>query len=244
LAQLIQGSLGLGYGVTSTTFLLSVGIIPSVVSSSVHTSGVFSSLIVGVSHFKMGNVNREIVLPLIASGSIGGVIGVYGLIVTPIIPLKILVGVILFMLGCLVLYRFTFNGKIHVDVGKKSARMLLVLGFIGAFLDAIGGGGWGPIVTPTLILNHNSPQKVVGSVNFAKFFVNVAITLAFFILIGFGGFDWSLIVAWIIGGLISAPIVILLSKKFVHKYRRRRFGQLLGLAVVILSLFTLMRVFL
>lgn len=224
--------------------MLSLGIIPSVASSSVHTSGVFSSLILGVSHFKMGNVKREIVLPLAVSGSIGGIIGVYVLIVTPTTPLKIIVGVILFLLGCLILYRFTFNGKIHVDVGEKSAGVLLLLGFAGAFLDAIGGGGWGPIVTPPLILNHNSPQKVLGSVIFAKFFVSLAITLSFFILIGFGGFDWNIIIAWIIGGLISAPIAVLFSKRLVQKHRRRRFGQLVGLAVVLLSLFTLFRAFL
>ena len=121
--------------------------------------------------------------------------------------------------------------------------MLLALGFIGAFLDAIGGGGWGPIVTPTLILNHNDPRKVVGSVNFARFFVTVAITTTFFILLGSGGFDWNLVVALITGGLISAPIAILLSKKLVHKRTRRRFGQLVGLVVIMLSVYTLLRGF-
>ncbi len=233
----------MGYGVTSTTFLLSLGIIPAIASSIVHTSGVFSSLITGAAHFKMGNVKREIVLPLIVSGSVGGVIGAYGVIFTPITPLKILVSIILLILGCIVLYRFTFNGKSHINVGKKSTKMLLALGFIGAFLDAIGGGGWGPIVTPTLMLNHNDPLKVVGSVNFAKFFVTVAITSTFFILLGFGGFDWNLIVALTIGGLISAPIAVLLSKKLLHKRTRRRFGQLVGLGVIMLSIFTLFRVF-
>ena len=236
----------MGYGVTSTTFLLSLGIIPAIVSSSVHTSGVFTSLITGAAHFKMGNVKREIVLPLIVSGSVGGVIGAYGVIFTPITPLKILVGIILLILGCLVVYRFTFNGKIHVNVGKKSTKILSGLRPFfnnSAFLDAIGGGGWGPIVTPTLMLNHNDPQKVVGSVNFAKFFVTVAITSTFFILLGFGGFDWNLIVAWTIGGLISAPIAVLLSKKLVHKHTQKRFGQLVGLGVIMLSIFTLLRSF-
>lgn len=240
LAQFINGSIGMGYGVTSTTFLLSFGIIPAIASSSVHTSEVFTSLISGAAHFKIGNVKREIVLPLIVSGSIGGIIGAYGVIFTPITPLKVLVGVILLILGCLVLYRFTFNGKIHVNVEKKSIKMLLALGFIGAFLDAMGGGGWGPIVTPTLILNHNDPRKVVGSVNFAEFFVTVAITSTFLIFLGPGRFDWGLVAALILGGLISAPIAVLLSKKLVHEHTRRRLGQLVGLGVIIVSIYTLL----
>jgi uncharacterized membrane protein YfcA len=243
LSQFINGSIGMGYGVTSTTFILSFGIIPAIASSSVHASGVFTSLISGAAHFKIGNVKREIVVPLIVSGILGGILGAIGVIFTPITPLKILVGVILLILGCLVLYKFTFNGKIHVNAGKKSTKMLLALGFIGAFLDAIGGGGWGPIVTPTLILNQDDPRKVVGSVNFAKFFVTVAITSTFFIFLGSGGFDWNLVVALATGGLISAPIAAFLCKKLVHKRMRKRFGQLVGLGVIMLSIYTLLRNF-
>jgi len=152
------------------------------------------------------------------------------------------VGVILLILGCLVLYRFTFNG-IHIKVEKKSTKMLLALGFIGAFLDAMGGGGWGPIVTPTLILNYSDPREVVGSVNFARFFVTVAITSTFFLLLGPGGFDWSLVVALIVGGLVSAPIAVLLCKKLVHDGARKRFGQLVGFGVILLSIYALFRVF-
>ncbi len=241
LAQFINGSIGMGYGVTSTTFLLSFGVIPAIASSSVHTSGIFTSLISGVAHFKIGNVKREIVLPLVVSGCIGGIIGAYGLIFTPITPLRVLVGVILLALGCLVLYRFTFDG-IHIKVKKKSTRTLLALGFMGAFLDAMGGGGWGPIVTPTLILNHNDPREVVGSVNFARFFVTVAIASTFFILLGPSGFDWSLVAALIVGGLISAPIAVLLCKRLVHCGTRRKFGQLVGFGVILLSIYMLFRV--
>lgn len=242
LSQFINGSIGMGYGVTSTTFLLSFGIVPAIASSSVHTSEVFSSFILGAAHFKIGNVKREIVLPLIVSGSIGGVLGAYGVIFTPIVPLKVLVGIILLALGCLVLYRFTFNG-IHIKVGrKKSTKVLFVLGFTGAFLDAMGGGGWGPIVTPTLILNHGDPREVVGSVNFSSFFVTVAITSTFFVLLGSTGFDWFLVVALLLGGLISTPIAIMLSKKLVHCSTRKRFGQLVGFGVILLSIYTLLKV--
>lgn len=243
LGQFINGSIGMGYGVTSTTFLLSFGIIPAIASSSVHTSEVFTSLISGAVHFKIGNVKREIVIPLIVSGILGGILGAIGLVFTPITPLKILVGVILLILGFLVLYRFTFKCKIQINVNKKSPRVLFALGFIGAFLDAMGGGGWGPTVTPTLLLNHNDPREVVGSVNFAEFFVTVAITSTFFILLGPSGFDWDLVVALILGGLISAPIAVLLSKKLVHCGVRRRFGQLVGIGVIMLSMYTLLRAF-
>jgi uncharacterized membrane protein YfcA len=242
LAQFINGSIGMGYGVTSTTFLLSFGVIPAIASSSVHTSGIFTSLFSGVAHFKIGNVKREIVLPLVVSGTMGGVIGAYGLVFTPIAPLRVLVGIILLALGCLVLYRFTLNGAL-IKVERKSTRVLLTLGFIGAFLDAMGGGGWGPTVTPTLILNHGDPREVVGSVNFARFFVTVAIASTFFILLGPSGFDWGLVVALIVGGLIAAPIAVLLCKRLVHCGTRKRFGQLVGIGVILLSIYTLFKVF-
>lgn len=240
LAQFINGSIGMGYGVTSTALLLFFGVIPSIASSSIHTSGIFTSLISGVAHFKIGNVKWEIVLPLVISGSIGGIIGAYGIILTPIKPLRVLVGVILLTLGCLVLYRYTFNG-IHINLKGKSTKMLLALGFIGALVDAMGGGGWGPTVTPTLILNHSDPREVVGSVNFARFFVTMTIASTFFILLGPTGFDWSLVAALIIGGLISAPIAVLLTKRLVHYGTRKKFGQLVGLGVILLSIYTLFK---
>jgi uncharacterized membrane protein YfcA len=237
LAQFINGSIGMGYGVTSTTFLLSLGIIPAIASSSVHLSGIFTSLISGAAHQKIGNVKKENVLPLAASGSIGGIMGAYVLVFTPVPPLKIIVVAILLILGCLVFYKFTLNGAL-VKVEKKSKRNLLVLGFIGAFVDAIGGGGWGPIVTSTLILNHSEPQEVVGSVNFARFFVTTTITITFIILLGLSGFNWILVAALILGGLIAAPISVLLCKKFLHRDTRKRFGQLVGFGLILLSLFT------
>jgi uncharacterized membrane protein YfcA len=241
LAQFINGSIGMGYGVTSTTFLLSFGVVPAIASSSVHTSGIFTSLFSGAAHFKIGNVKREIVLPLAVSGCIGGIIGAFGVVFTPIAPLKVLVGVILLALGCLVFYRFTFNGAL-IKVEKKSPRMLLALGFIAAFLDALGGGGWGPTVTPTLILNHSDPREVVGSVNFARFFVTATITLTFFFLLGPSGFNWSLVAALIVGGLISAPIAVLLCKRFLHCGTRKRFGQIVGVGLILLSIYTLFKV--
>jgi hypothetical protein len=239
IAQLVNGSIGMGYGVSSTTFLLSLGIYPVIVSASVHTAQIFTALVSGGAHLRLGNVKRDIILPLIAFGILGGVIGAYGCVVMPTISLKVMVGGILLAMGCIILYQFTFGRVIRYNTKIKSSKMLPALGFFAAFLDAMVGGGRGPIATSALILNKVEPSKVVGSVNFVRLFVTIAITSTFFTLLGPGGFNWGIVTALIIGGFISAPIAALISKKLPH----RRLGQLAGIGVILLSTYTLFRVF-
>ncbi len=234
LAQIIDGALGMGYGVTSSSFLISLGIPPLLASASVHTSELFTTLVSGVSHFKFGNIRKDLLWPLASFGVIGGIIGACGLVKLPSKPIKLVVGLILLVMGIIILYRFIFKHKIIVnyEIKKYSVNKLRALGFFAAFVDAIGGGGWGPVCTPALVVTGTEPNKAVGSVNLAEFFVTVAITSTFVLLIGTENFRWNLVFALLIGGVIAAPIAAFSCKRLP----RRLLGVSVGIIVIILSL--------
>lgn len=157
IAQIIDGALGMGYGVSSTFLLLSLGIPPSVASACVHTSEIFTTAVSGVCHFKFGNVDRKIFLRVLIPGVIGGVLGAYILCQLPGEKIKPFVAVYLLMMGLLILI------KVFKKVERKENKVRLVpLGFAGGFFDAIGGGGWGPIVTATLVAKGNNPRFAIG----------------------------------------------------------------------------------
>jgi len=233
LAQIIDGALGMGYGVVSSSLLISLGILPVIASASVHTAELFTTFFSGISHFKFGNVKKEIIQPLICFGVLGGIIGAIGLIKLPLKPTKLVVGLILLSMGMLILYHFLFKFNKFCSEGLKkySINKLRALGFFAAFIDAVGGGGWGPICTPTLVMTGTEPNKAVGSVDLAEFFVTLAITCSFILLMGIGKFNWQLIFALLIGGVIGAPIAAFICKRLP----KRLLGILVGILVIILS---------
>ena len=152
LAQLIDGALGMGYGVTSSAILISLGIPPPIASASVHTSELATTLVSGVSHFKFGNIRKDLLLPLISFGIIGGILGACGLVKLPPQPIKFTVGFILLTMCVVIIYRFMFRYKRTNNSGIRIYRVnrLRVLGFFAAFIDALGGGGWGRFAHPLL----------------------------------------------------------------------------------------------
>lgn len=229
---MIDGALGMGYGVISSALLISLGIYPAIASASVHTSEIFVTLVSGASHLKFGNTRKDLLRPLILFGIIGGIMGAYGLIKLPSQPIKLIIGFILLGLGTLIVHRFMFRYK-KTEPGMKvySVNKLRALGFFAAFIDAMGGGGWGPICTPALIVTGTEPNKAVGSVNLAEFFVTVAIASTFLLLIGPGNFRWDVVLPILLGGVIAAPIAASSCKKLP----RRLLGILVGIAVMILS---------
>ena len=233
LAQIIDGTVGMGYGVTSSSLLISFGIYPAISSASVHASELVVSFVSGISHFKFGNVRKELLWPLISFGIVGGVIGACGLVRLPSSLIRFSVGLILICLGALMTYKFIFKyNKSDIQKPKKySVNKLRILGFFAAFIDAIGGGGWGPICTHALIVNNTEPNKAVGSVNLAEFFVTLAISATFLLLLGFQKFYWGIVLWLIIGGVISAPIAAFLCKRLP----KRLLGILVGIVVIILS---------
>ena len=236
VAQLVDGTLGMGYGVTSSTLLLSLGLYPVMVSASVHTAEVATSFISGLAHWRMGNVRRGLWLPLALSGTVGGVLGALGVVTIPVALVTIAVSLVLFSMGAVMVYRFiTRNGHavngLYRTVNSYSRYKLYALGFFAAFIDALGGGGWGPICTPSLIITGSEPGKVVGSVNLAEFFVTVAITLTFIILVGPEQFRWDIVLLLMGAGFISAPLAAWLCTRLPH----RVLGILVGLLIMLLS---------
>jgi len=247
LAQFIDGTLGMGYGAFSATLLIAAGIYPALASASVHTAEIFTTLVSGGSHLWFGNVKKDWLLPLVIPGVVGGAAGAYFLASLPGDTMKPFVAGFLLLLGIVVLYRFGLS-KASAAVtepsgGKNSSRpvkslvKLPMLGFVAAFMDAFGGGGWGPIATPGLILTENTePRKVVGTVNLAEFFITIVISVTFIATLGWESFDWGLVGALVVGGVIAAPIAAYLCRRLPT----RVLGILIGLLLVGLNLRTLL----
>jgi len=240
VAQFVDGTLGMGYGVFSTSLLVGIGLAPAIASASVHTAEIVTTLISGVSHHYFGNVKKEIFLPLVIPGVTGAVAGAYLLSSIPGAKIKPYVSLILVAMGCLILYRFLRRERPEPQE-QLSAWKTSLLGLVAGFLDALGGGGWGPVATPTLILAGNGhPSEVVGSVNLAEFFVTVAAVVTFLFTIGAESFNWIVVLAMLIGGAIAAPIGAWVCKKLPH----RVLGLAIGVLLIGLNLRTLMQVWL
>jgi uncharacterized membrane protein YfcA len=211
VAQMIDGALGMAYGVSASTFLLSFGVPPAAVSASIHTSEIFTSGVSGLMHLKFKNVNRLLFKTLLLPGVVGAILGAcvlssleqYNFIIKPVIAAYTLV------LGGMII-RKALRGK-----GKKKVRRIAPLALFGGFMDSVGGGGWGPIVSSSLIAGGRHPRYTVGSVNLAEFFVALSSALTFIALIGIS--HWQIIVGLIIGGIIAAPIAANLSRKLPVK---------------------------
>ena len=223
IAELIDGSLGMAYGVTSTTFLLSLGLPPATASASVHASEIVTTATSGFFHLRFGNVKKEIVLRLLIPGVIGGVTGAYLLTEMPVSIIKPIVTAYLILMGSVIVYKAIrpLRGESHTP--------MVPLGLIGGFFDAIGGGGWGPIVTSTLVARGNQPRFVVGSVNLAEFFVTVSESIAFFLTIGL--VHWKIIVGLMAGGVVAAPVAAIVAKRLPVK----PFMIIVGLLIILTS---------
>ncbi|MFH1328670.1 MAG: sulfite exporter TauE/SafE family protein [Candidatus Bathyarchaeota archaeon] len=210
VAQLVDGALGMGYGVTSNSILLSFGIPPSISSASVHTSEVFTTLSSGVSHLKLGNVDRTMIKRLVVTGIIFGAVGAF--VCTSISGniLKSIVAIYLLAMGAIILAKVFGPIKFHI---KK--RHIPVIGAFAAFFDAVGGGGWGPIATTTLIAGGHNPRLTIGSVNITEFFVTVAEAATFFVILGLSHIN--IIIGLIIGGVAMAPFAAYTCKKIPTK---------------------------
>lgn len=223
----------MAYGVSSNAFFLSLGIPPSIASACIHTSEMFTTAASGISHFKFGNVDRNIFLRLLIPGVIGGVLGAYVLTELPGGKLKPFISLYLLIMGILILIKV-----FKKTVQTKMKTRVIPLGLVGGFFDAIGGGGWGPIVTSTLVANGNHPRYAIGSVNSAEFFVTVAESITFFATVGALLFQhWEKIVGLMIGGILAAPLAAWVCKKLPHNLLMILVGLLItGLSIRILYL--------
>jgi uncharacterized membrane protein YfcA len=209
VAQLVDGALGMAYGVTSTTLLLAVGLTPALASTVVHISETGTTLASGISHWRFGNVDWSKVLWLAIPGAIGAVLGTY--VLSSVLDAAVaepIVAIFLFLLGGYVLFRFAFNRTANGVNNLPIPRTFLSpLGLVAGFLDAVGGGGWGPISTPTLLSSGRmEPRKVVGTVDTSEFIVAFSASIGFFVFLSYAGVPWGVVGALLIGGLIAAPI--------------------------------------
>ncbi|MDX2359124.1 sulfite exporter TauE/SafE family protein [Dietzia sp. PP-33] len=214
IAQLIDGSLGMAYGVTSTTLLVAAGIAPAAASASVHFAEIGTTLASGISHHKLGNVDWRIVRILAVPGAIGAFAGATILTSLPADVAKPVVGVILLSLGLYVLYRFlALGGRRPEFRGRVRTRFLVPLGLVGGTLDSLGGGGWGPVGTTSLLSSGRvEPRKVVGSIDTSEFVVAVGGSLGFLLGLGAAGIEWGYALALLAGGVIVAPLAAWLVK--------------------------------
>ena len=224
VAQLIDGALGMAYGVSASSLLSVFGVEPRVVSATVHAAECFTTGASGLSHHAFGNVDRTLFKRLLIPAVIGAVIGAYALTAIDGKVLKPYISVYLVVMGVVII------AKAFTRVPpKKVTTHLAPLGFFGALVDAMCGGGWGPIVASNLIIRGTDTRITVGSVNAVEFFVTLSASITFFLTIGLT--HWNIIVALAIGGVIAAPLAAWAAKHIPHK----PFMVLVGLLIVVVN---------
>lgn len=239
-AQLVDGALGMAYGATSSTLVLAAGYSPAVASASVHLAELGTTLASGASHWRFGNVDWRTVRRIGIPGAVGAFIGAVLLSNISGDVAKPWMAGILLTLGIYILVRFAIAG-----MPKRSGRAyvrgryLAPLGLTAGFVDATGGGGWGPVATPTLLsTGRMEPRKVVGSVDTSEFLVALAASIGFLAALGSEVFSMRIVGALLIGGLVAAPIAAWL----VHKITARLLGTLVGGLIVLTNIRTLFQV--
>jgi uncharacterized protein len=227
IAQMIDGALGMAYGVSATTFLLTFGISPAAASASVHASEIATSGVSGLMHLKFGNVNTKLFKTLLIPGVIGAILGAYILssLEEYSYVMKPIVAAYTLCLGIIIIRKALRKTKVKT----KIKRMGLLAG-VGGFLDSVGGGGWGPIVSSTLIASGRNARYTIGSVNLTEFFVALASSITFIAVLGLQ--HWQVIAGLVIGGAIAAPIAAYLSSKLPTK----TIMIMVGIVVIVVSL--------
>jgi uncharacterized membrane protein YfcA len=199
LAQVIDGALGMAYGVTASSLLLSVGVPPATASATVHAAECFTTGASAISHHAFRNINVVLFRKLLIPGVLGAIVGAYVLSSFPGNTLRPVVSTYLAIMGSIIIVK-----AFRVFPPRNVTTHLAPLGFVGALIDSLGGGGWGPIVASTLLVRGTGVRETVGSVNAVEFFVTTAASVTFFITLGLS--NWTMIAALALGGLPAAPI--------------------------------------
>ncbi len=235
VAEIVAGSMGMGYGVICTTILLILNVPPPVISASIHSAESFTSAAGSISHWQLGNVNKKLVKALAIPAIIGAVVGAllltyvgerYAKITKPFIAIYSM------YLGIRILQNAFQKKESNL---KKKKTNITSLGFIGGFIDSFGGGGWGPLVTGTFIKNGHTPRYVIGSSTFAKCILTVASAITFIFTIGIH--HWNIVAGLLIGGIVTAPFSAMLTSKLPTK----KMFVVVGIVVIIMSLITIYR---
>ncbi|MGC5031886.1 sulfite exporter TauE/SafE family protein [Micromonospora sp. DT229] len=237
-AQLVDGALGMAYGLTSSTLLLLVGVAPAAASASVHLAEIGTTLAAGTAHWRFGNVDWRVVIRIAIPGAVGAFAGATFLSSLSTEAAAPWMAAILFTLGAYLLVRFSRPLRRNPTAGRLRGRFLGPLGLVAGFVDATGGGGWGPVATPALLVSGRmEPRKVIGSVDTSEFLVAVSASLGFLIGLGTEGFLLPIVLALLIGGLIAAPIAAWL----VRIVPAQMLGAAVGGVIVLTNARILMR---
>lgn len=222
-AQLVDGALGMAFGLVSSSVMLSMGLPPAAVSASVHTAEVFTTGASGVSHLVAGNVDKRLFLRLALPGAVGGIVGAYVLTQLPGEAIRPFIYAYLLVLAVLILLRAA--GRL---VPRQEVKRVPVLGFFAGLLDASGGGGWGPVATSTLLARGGQARTTIGTVNAAEFVVTLAVSITF--LLSMGLQYLNIVAGLLIGGMMAAPLAAVLVKKVKERW------MLVAVGVLVLSI--------
>jgi len=240
-AQLVDGSLGMAYGVTSSTLLLAAGIAPAAASASVHLAEIGTTAVSGFSHWRFGNVDWGVVARIALPGAIGAFLGATVLTNLSTESATPWMALILLALGFYIIGRFVFRRPPTITLGARPRTAFLApLGLLAGFVDATGGGGWGPVATPSLLSTGRlDPRRVIGSVSAAEFAVTVAASLGFITALGTQGVQPSIVLALLVGGVIAAPFAAYL----VRRVSLPMLGALVGGVILVTNTRTIVRAF-
>ncbi|RIP34813.1 sulfite exporter TauE/SafE family protein [Staphylococcus gallinarum] len=211
LAQLIDGSLGMGFGASSSSILLTFGVAPAIASATIHFSEIATTAASGTSHLKFENVHKPTLIKLAIPGAITAFIGAAFLSNIHSDLIKPFIAVFLLSMGLYILYQFLFkrnqqlSDEINPDKGSRFS--MIPQGLVAGFLDAVGGGGWGPVNTPLLLASKRlEPRYAIGTVSASEFFVTISASLGFIIFLGWDQINWALVISLSVGGMLAAPI--------------------------------------
>jgi uncharacterized protein len=246
IAQLVDGSLGMGYGVTSTSLLLTLGLAPALASASVHLAEIGTSAVSGISNWRLGNVNIRLLLMIGIPGGVGAFFGAVILSNLSLDAARPMVSLVLLALGGVILVRFIHGRRvaaakegglaapapIGAGAGPRRRWALIPLGLVGGFLDASGGGGWGPVTTSTLMAaSRVQPRKIIGTVSGSEFIVAICASAGFLLALGSAGIDPGIVAMMLLGGMIAAP----LSAWLVSRMNEQVLGTGVGALIIVLN---------
>jgi len=231
----IDSCLGMGFGVTSVSVLVTFGVAPAIASASVHAAEAVVDIGSALSHYKLGNVNLNISKHMLLPGIPAAILGAIFVSGLSLKVAKSFVQIVLLMMGLFILYRHLKD--YNPQQGGMNRNEAMMLGFVASFIDVAVGGGWGPLGTPALILSGEEPKRAVGSIEFTEPIISAVAVLTFGFTLGFEKFMWDMTIPMIIGGLILTPVASILTTKMP----RRLLGSLIGVWLVLLNLWGLLQ---
>jgi uncharacterized membrane protein YfcA len=229
----VDSCLGMGYGVTATSVLVTYGVAPIIASASIHTSEAVVDIVSAISHYKLKNVNFHITPYLLLPGIVASVLGAVFLSGLGLSTARPFIRIMLIAIGAYIIWQNYTERSISSILTKGRAA---VLGFIAAFVDVAVGGGWGPIGTPALILNGEDPRKAVGTIEFTEPIISLVAVMTFGVILGFETFMWSLALPLIVGGILIAPVASILTARIPKGV----LGILIGLWLIVLNIYGLL----